>query len=190
MKKSTQKEIVWSEFSRALANAIADKFLAPEREAVEATLKDLKDRVVNEHYLPLKKHLDKLPDGVVGVGSGVFVACPELKRGLSMYVRVSQDIQRVPHALFLPASLFGALKAAQETRNEIERRAEALAMDLCNNIVMADSFEEVIAKWPECKELAEECAVKHATTMCYPLSRILGKYSLAPLPAPEAKRLT
>ena len=69
--------------------------------------------------------------------------------------------------------------------NRLQGEQHRLFNDLLNNIVVAESFDEVVEKWPEARELAEEISLTYATKMCVPLSKILGKYTPA-LPAPVA----
>jgi len=190
MARMPRKEKIWEGFARALANRIAEKFFDEQVEAIKQGRKDAEDLVVNKYFLPLKKVLDKLPEGVVCEGTRLAVM-PDSKDA-DRYYRVEVTLPeevRLPNRLVIPAEVYATLTGHHKQEGIAREKYHKLFNDLFNNIVVAESFEEVVTKWPEAKTMAEEVSLTHATTMNVPLEKILGRYVGDALPAPTVKRL-
>jgi hypothetical protein len=185
-----RKERIWEGFAQALATRIADKFFDEQIEAIKAARKDAEVLVVNKYFLPLKKKLDALPEHVVGTGTRLLIVSDgkDADRYYSVEVTLP-EVSRVPNRLAVPKDVYDALSAHYKQEHVAREKYHKLYNDLFNNLVVAESFEEVVTKWPESKALAEEVSLTHATTMNVPLEKILGRYVGDALPAPTTKRL-
>lgn len=190
MARMPRKERIWEGFANALASRIADKFFDEQIEAIKAARKDAEELVVNKYYLPLKKKLDALPEGVVQTATRLFIVGDGKEHDRYYYTEVTlPEESRVPHRLTVPKDAYESLSSHHKQEAEARGKYHKLYNDLFNNLVVAESFEEVVTKWPESKALAEEVSLTHATTMNVPLEKILGRYVGDALPAPTTKRL-
>lgn len=192
MARMTRREKIWEGFATHLANKIADKFFEGEVAKRKAAKQDLEFEVLRKYFDPIKKIMAKLPDGIVKEDTALYVyAPPGDRRGhYANYGFRLDERQRVPDHLEVPAEVIGALHKAAGNDYELNTARHKLFNDLVNNIIVADSFEEVVSKWPEAKELAEEVSLTYATTMNVPLEKILGRYVSA-IEAPKTlKQIT
>lgn len=194
MARMTRKEKIWEGFAMNLAEKIAAKFFEESTHQRKVRLAELEDEVIRKYYNPIKKILDKLPDGAVAEETHVGCCVDKVPddAGKQWYRGVSVKLPergRVPAKLFIPFDMVQELNRLDPNAYEYRNQRQNLYNDLVNNICVAESFEEVVTKWPEAKELAEEVSLTYATRMNVPLEKILGRYAQAALPAPATKAI-
>lgn len=191
MARMTRKEKIWEGFAQALATRIADKFLNEQTEVIKVAKKDAEDLVINKYFLPLKKKLDALPEHVVCTSNRLYVQpdTPNHDRYYAAEIRLGEEA-RVPHRLIVPEEIYNLISGNSKQEYAAREKYHKLFNDLFNNLVVAESYEEVVTKWPECRELADEVSLTYATTMNVPLEKILGRYVAAIEATPSLKQLT
>ena len=154
MARMSRKEKIWEGFAGALASAIADKFIAEQKIPAKAALEDYEQEMLRKFYNPIKKVLDKLPDGAVDERHEVNVYYPSVNReGAFTYSHAIRlpEMSRVPAQLRVTSEVVEEWRKLRRAYEDVERTQYKLHADLFNNIVVAESFEEVVEKWPEAK---------------------------------------
>jgi hypothetical protein len=183
MARTSHKERIWEQFAQQLSEQICLKFMADQRIPLKQAINDFDHALYVKYVKPHVKAMEKLPAGFVRYDKSFSVS--DGSEYKEYRCELSEDCL-VPYKLTV---LVGELDKRRELGDQwyvLNNNEHKLRYDLFNNIIAAESFAEVVEKWPEAKELAEEVAITYTQSMNQPLSKILGKYTPdKALPAPK-----